>query len=61
VVAATIIPSAVGDFDASYAVTDVGELRSLELTGAFSGDGESMTYTIDFDDYGSSPEITAPE
>ncbi|WP_341241421.1 LppX_LprAFG lipoprotein [uncultured Nocardioides sp.] len=60
-VAATIIPSAEGDFDASYAVTDEGELRSMELTGAFYGDGESMTYTIDFDDYGSSPEITAPE
>ncbi len=60
-VAATIIPSAEGDFDASYAVSDGGELRSMELTGAFYGDGESMTYTVDFDDYGSSPEITAPE
>lgn len=60
-VAATIIPSAEGDFDASYSISDDGELRSMVLTGAFYGDGESMTYTIDFDDYGSSPEITAPE
>ncbi|GHJ60444.1 hypothetical protein NOK12_29620 [Nocardioides sp. OK12] len=60
-VAATIIPSAEGDFDASYSISDDGELRSMVLTGAFYGDGESMTYTIDFDDYGSSPQITAPE
>lgn len=60
-VAATIIPSAEGDFEASYSISDDGELRSMVLTGAFYGDGESMTYTIDFDDYGSSPQITAPE
>ncbi len=60
-VAATIIPSAEGDFAASYAVSDDGEVRSMELTGNFYGDAGSMTYTVDFDGYGTAPDITAPE
>lgn len=59
-VVAGIIPSAEGDFDASYTLTDEDELRSMVLTGDFYGAG-SMTYTITFDDYGAEPSITAPE
>lgn len=55
-----IIPSAEGEFDASYTVTDDAELRSMVLTGDFYGEG-SMTYTIGFDDYGAEPDIVAPE
>lgn len=59
-VVAGIIPSAEGDFEASYTLSDSDELRSMELTGDFYGAG-SMTYTITFDDYGAEPSITAPE
>ncbi|WP_435741443.1 LppX_LprAFG lipoprotein [Nocardioides sp. SYSU DS0663] len=55
-----VIPSASGDFDATYTVTSDGELRSAELTGTFYADSPSMTYTIDFDQYGTEQEITAP-
>ena len=55
-----VIPSASGDFEAAYTVTDGGELRTTRLTGVFYPDTEPMTYTIDFADYGSSPDITAP-
>lgn len=59
-VVAGIIPSAEGDFDATYTLSDDDELRSMELTGDFYGAG-SMTYTITFDDYGAEPSISAPE
>lgn len=55
-----VIPSAEGDFEAAYTVSDDGELRTARLTGVFYPDTEAMTYTIDFADYGSSPDITAP-
>jgi len=55
-----IIPSASGDFDAAYTVTEEGELRTARLTGVFYPDTDAMTYTISFDDYGSSPDITKP-
>jgi lipoprotein LprG len=54
-----VIPSAEGDFDVSYGFED-GELRTVELTGAFYPDAEPMTYTIGFDDYGTDKDITAP-
>lgn len=59
-VVAGIIPSAEGDFEATYTLSDDDELRSMELTGDFYGAG-AMTYTITFDDYGAEPSITAPE
>jgi len=55
-----IIPGASGDFDATYTVTDDGELREAELTGVFYKGSPSMTYTIDFEDYGTDQEIIAP-
>ncbi len=54
------IASASGDFDATYTVSDDGELREMVLTGVFYPDSESMTYTIGFSDYGTSQDITAP-
>lgn len=55
-----VIPGASGDFDATYTVTDEGVLRTARLTGVFYPGTQSMTYVIDFADYGSSPDITAP-
>lgn len=59
-VVANIIPTASGDFDASYTITDEGELREVSLTGVFYKDSESMTYTVTFEDYGTEKDITAP-
>jgi lipoprotein LprG len=55
-----VIPTATGDFDVSYTVTDAGELRQAVLTGDFYDSGDSMTYTVGFDDYGTETDITAP-
>ena len=59
-VVGNVIPSASGEFDATYTVTAEGVLRTAELTGVFYPDTEPMTYTIDFDDYGTEQDITAP-
>ncbi len=59
-VVSNVIPSASGDFDATYTITDGGELRTVLLTGVFYPDTASMTYTIGLDDYGSEPDIAAP-
>lgn len=55
-----VIPTASGEFDATYTVTDDGELRSATLTGVFYEDSESMTYTVTFEDYGTEKDIAAP-
>ncbi|WP_426244336.1 LppX_LprAFG lipoprotein [Nocardioides sp. LHG3406-4] len=56
-----VIPSASGEtFDATYLITDDGELREAELTGVFYPDSDEMTYTVTFDDYGTEQSITAP-
>jgi lipoprotein LprG len=55
-----IIPGSSGDFDVTYTVADSGELRSAVLTGQFYEGADSMTYTIEFDDYGTEKDITAP-
>lgn len=59
-VVANVIPSASGDFDATYTISDGGELRTVALTGVFYPDTDPITYTIGFDDYGIEPNITAP-
>jgi lipoprotein LprG len=59
-VVANVIPSASGDFDATYTITDDGDLRSAELTGVFYEDADPMTYTVTFEDYGTEKDITAP-
>ncbi len=55
-----VIPTASGDFDATYTVSGDGELREADLTGVFYKDSDSMTYTVTFDDYGTDKDITAP-
>ena len=59
-VVAPIIPSASGDFEATFTVTDDDQLREAVLTGAFYADAEPVTYTLGFTDYGVEQEITAP-
>lgn len=56
-----IIPSSSGDtFDVEWQVSDAGELRKATLTGVFYPRAEPMTYTVDFADYGTEKDITAP-
>jgi lipoprotein LprG len=59
-VVSNVIPTASGDFDATYTVTDSGELRSADLTGVFYKDSDPMTYTVTFEDYGTDKDIKAP-
>jgi lipoprotein LprG len=59
-VVGNVIPSASGEFDATYTITDGGELRTVVLTGVFYPDTSPMTYTIAISDYGSEPSISAP-
>lgn len=57
----TVIPSSSGEsFDVAYSITDDGELREARLTGVFYPQSASMTYTVDFDDYGTEQDIVAP-
>ncbi|MDR7254520.1 lipoprotein LprG [Nocardioides sp. BE266] len=56
-----VIPSSAGDsFDVEWQVNDDGELRKASLTGVFYPHTDPMTYTVEFDGYGSEKEITAP-
>lgn len=59
-VVSNVIPSAEGDFDATYTITAEGELRETVLTGVFYPGSDAMTYTIEFEDYGIKRRITAP-
>ena len=57
----SIIPSSSGDsFDVEWQVTDDGELRKATLVGVFYPQSEPMTYTVEFDGYGTEKDITAP-
>jgi len=55
-----VIPTASGDFDATYTVTDSGQLREADLTGVFYENSDPMTYQVTFDGYGTQKDITAP-
>lgn len=56
-----LVPSASGDsFEVTYQVAGNGELRSMEITGVFYANTDSMSYTVSFSDYGTEQEITAP-
>lgn len=59
-VANSIIPSASGDFDATYEIAENGEVRSVELTGQFYLNSDPNTYQLTFTDYGTDAEIKAP-
>ncbi|WP_210441057.1 LppX_LprAFG lipoprotein [Nocardioides xinjiangensis] len=57
----SVIPSSTGEsFDVEWQVSDEGELRRATLTGAFYPRADEMTYTVDFADYGTDKDITAP-
>jgi lipoprotein LprG len=55
-----VIPGASGDFELSAQVTDDDELREMSLTGVFYSGADANTYTIGFDDYGTTQDITTP-
>lgn len=61
-VVAGIIPtaSADSDFDARFTVTGEAVLNEAVLTGPFYPKADDVTYTIKFDRYDTSKEITAP-
>ena len=58
--AKVIVPSVVGDVEATYTLTDHDELRQAVLTGDFYGTGTKQTYTVTVDDYGIEKDIKAP-
>ena len=56
-----IIPSSSGDsFDVEWQINDDGELTKAAMTGVFYPQTEPMTYTVEFTDYGTTKDITAP-
>ena len=56
-----VIPGASGDFELAAQITDDDELRELSLTGVFYPDADTPnTYTVGFDDYGTTKDIQAP-
>jgi lipoprotein LprG len=59
---AAVIPTAAtgASFDASFAVSDDQLLHTATLTGPFYPDADPVTYTLAFDDYGTTARITAP-
>lgn len=61
-VVASIIPSASADsdFDATFTVDDEGRLREAVLTGPFYPGADAVTYTVGFESYGTTADITAP-
>lgn len=61
-VVAGIIPSAgaESDFDATFTVDDEDRLREAVLTGPFYPDTDEVTYTIVFDEYDTSADISLP-
>ncbi len=57
---ANIIPTAEGSFDVTYTITEDNELRAMTMTGVFYPDSDSMTYSVEFSDYGIEKDIVAP-
>jgi lipoprotein LprG len=59
---ASVIPSADREaaFSAIFTLTDADRIDKAVLSGPFYPDADSVTYTITFDDYGTTKNITAP-
>jgi len=59
---ASVIPSADPEaaFSAIFTLTDADRLDEAVLSGPFYPDADSVTYTITFDDYGITKNISAP-
>lgn len=59
---AQVIPSSTGEtFEADYLVTDESELREARFTGVFYPSSSEMTYVVEFEDYGVTQDIAAPD
>ncbi|WP_300680389.1 LppX_LprAFG lipoprotein [Nocardioides sp.] len=56
-----LVPLITKDLDVTYTVTDSEELRQIVLKGDIYNTGDTETYTIDLDHYGTSKTITAPK
>lgn len=61
-VVASVIPSASADqaFDATFTVDGDDRLREAVLTGPFYPEADDVTYTITFEEYDTSADITLP-
>jgi len=61
-VVASVIPSASADhaFEATFTVDDEDRLREAVLTGPFYPEADDVTYTITFEEYDTSADITLP-
>lgn len=59
-VVARVIPGATGDFEVSTQITADDELRQMLLTGVFYKGADVNTYTVGFEDYGTTKDIKAP-
>jgi len=57
-----IIPGAdaASDFAATFTIDEEDRLREAVLTGQFYPDTEEMTYTVTFEEYGTTADITLP-
>ncbi|UDY22381.1 LppX_LprAFG lipoprotein [Nocardioides sp. Kera G14] len=58
--ATTFLPSIADDLDVTWQLTDAGELRTATLVGDFYGTGDTETYIVTLDHYGTTKKITAP-
>ena len=61
-VVAGVIPSAQSDadFDATFTLDDGNQLNKVVMTGPFYPEADAVTYTIEFDQYGTDQDIQAP-
>jgi lipoprotein LprG len=59
---ASIVPSASpdSDFEATFTLDDGDRLREAELTGPFYPQVDDVTYTITFEEYDTTADITVP-
>jgi lipoprotein LprG len=59
---ASIVPTASpdGSFDATFTVDGDNRLREAELTGPFYPQADDVTYTITFEEYDTTADITVP-
>lgn len=61
-VVADVIPSASpdADFDATFTLDDGNRLDRVVMTGPFYPEADAVTYTVEFDRYGTDQDIAAP-
>lgn len=59
---ASVIPSAdkSADYPVTFDIAGDGELRSVDVSGPFYGEGGDVDYTITLSDYGTDEDISAP-